>query len=249
MSDGWEVTYSLDPKYCLDGLTDLDGDALKNIDEYLYGGNPRDSDTDNDGLNDRLEAFTYGTSLTKSDTDNDGWSDYYEVYTSGTNPTKADTDNNGIADRTEYYWWINTYGQSSTSAKSKIKIHDVDGDGLTDFAEINTYFTNPTRSDSDNDGLIDGDEILTYLTDPLEIDTDSDGFSDFEEVLNDTDPNDPNDYPIIPPVTVTLPPETITLPPETATVTESSGIVLISVLGISFTAFFALVVLFRKKAT
>ncbi len=117
------------------------------------------------------------------------------------------------------------------------------GDDLTDFEEIHQYFTDPSDDDSDDDNLIDGDEVFTYLTDPLDVDSDSDGFSDYEEILNNTNPTDPNDYPVTPP------PVTITLPLETTTVTESSGKVLISVLGISFAALFAVVVLFRKKTT
>ncbi len=151
-----------------------------------------DSDTDDDGLNDHLEAFTCDTSLIKSDTDNDGWTDYYEVYTSLSNPTKADTDNDGITDRTEYYWWVNTYGQSSTSAKSKIKIFDVDG--LSDGYE-KSHALNPLDNDCDNDGLLDGLEVNTYYTDSKDSDSDNDGYSDLTEVINGTDPNDSSDYP------------------------------------------------------
>jgi len=193
MKDGWEATYSLNP-LSDDAMADADGDGLKNIDEYLYDCNPRDTDSDNDGLNDKLEVVTYGTDPNDSDTDNDGWSDYYEVYTSGTSPTKADTDGDGIADKTEYYWWINTYGQSSTSAKSKIKIKDVDGDRLSDGYEKSHNY-NPLDSDMDNDGLSDGDEVCTYHTDPKDSDSDNDGYSDLTELINGTDPNDSSDYP------------------------------------------------------
>jgi len=45
---------------------------------------------------------------------------------------------------------------------------DSDGDGLSDFAEINTHLTDPNDTDSDDDGLSDGAEVNTYSTDPLD---------------------------------------------------------------------------------
>ncbi len=193
MKDGWEVDNNLLP-LINDAQNDADGDGLTNIDEYLNNCNPRDTDTDNDGLNDKLEVVNYNTNPNVADTDGDGWTDYYEVYTSGTNPTKADTDNDGISDKNEYYWWINTYGQSSSSARSKIKIRDVDSDGLTDGYE-KSHALNPLDNDCDNDGLLDGLEVNTYHTNPKDSDSDNDGYSDLTEVINGTDPNDSSDYP------------------------------------------------------
>lgn len=75
-----------------------DGDSL---------GNACDTDDDNDGLADTLEA-TIGTNPLLTDTDSDGLSDYTEVaydgnpnaYTPGAdlNPLSADTDGDGISD-------------------------------------------------------------------------------------------------------------------------------------------------------
>ncbi|MHA2277999.1 MAG: SdrD B-like domain-containing protein, partial [Candidatus Kariarchaeaceae archaeon] len=66
---------------------------------------------------------------------------------------------------------------------------DSDGDGLTDGAEINTYWTDPTNVDTDGDGLSDSEEVNTHLTEPLNVDTDSDGLTDYEEVNSfSTDP-------------------------------------------------------------
>ncbi|MCE7743620.1 MAG: S8 family serine peptidase [Candidatus Heimdallarchaeota archaeon] len=192
MPDGWEITYSLNP-LSDDSMSDADGDNLNNIDEFTSGADPTDTDTDNDGLNDKQE-FLNGCDPTDSDTDNDGWSDYFEVYTSGTEPDDADTDNDGIADKTEYNWWRNTYGQSSSSAYSKIKDYDTDNDGLSDGWEKN-HGVNPLDNDCDNDGLLDGLEVNSYQTDPEDSDSDNDGYDDLYEIINGTDPNDPTDYP------------------------------------------------------
>ena len=67
-------------------------------------------------------------------------------------------------------------------------VADTDGDGLTDFDEINTHMTNPNNSDSDNDDLSDADE-LTLSLDPNNSDTDADGVTDGQEVnVYQTDP-------------------------------------------------------------
>lgn len=60
-------------------------------------------------------------------------------------------------------------------------IMDTDGDGLTDFDEVNVYETDPTDADTDGDGLNDGEEI-NMNTDPLNRDTDDDGINDGIEV-------------------------------------------------------------------
>jgi hypothetical protein len=69
---------------------------------------------------------------------------------------------------------------------------DIDGDGLSDGAEVNVYGTDPDDPDSDGDGLNDGAEVNVHGTDPLDPDSDDDGFSDGDEVIVGADPNDPN---------------------------------------------------------
>ncbi len=70
-----------------------------------------------------------------------------------------------------------------------LKKVDSDGDGISDYDEINIYKTDPLKADTDGDGLSDGDEILKYKTDPLKADTDGDGLKDGEEALTyKTDP-------------------------------------------------------------
>jgi len=73
---------------------------------------------------------------------------------------------------------------------------DTDGDGLSDYDEIQVYQTLPDLADSDGDGLSDGDEVLVYFTDPNLLDSDGDSFSDRDERFKyNTDPNDPESIP------------------------------------------------------
>lgn len=76
---------------------------------------------------------------------------------------------------------------------------DSDGDGISDYDEINGtfgYVTDPFNPDTDGDGISDYDEIFgTYghFTDPTNRDTDGDGIPDFNEILLGLDPTNPND--------------------------------------------------------
>jgi hypothetical protein len=72
---------------------------------------------------------------------------------------------------------------------------DQDGDGLSDFDEVNTYGTDHLDADTDNDGLSDGDEINNHGSDPLSKDSDGDGHSDAGEVYHGSDPADAGDIP------------------------------------------------------
>lgn len=71
---------------------------------------------------------------------------------------------------------------------------DTDGDGVSDYDEINGVFgsaTNPNLSDSDGDGLNDHAELLDiygYDTDPNDRDTDDDEIPDWFELVTGTDP-------------------------------------------------------------
>ncbi len=94
---------------------------------------------------------------------------------------------------------------------------DTDGDGLPDYSETGTFFTNPNMADTDGDGFddkteimqgydpnsnfrekvdLDGDwlkdiwEVERYGTNPKEADTDSDSISDGQEITSGSDPND-----------------------------------------------------------
>ena len=70
---------------------------------------------------------------------------------------------------------------------------DSDTDGLTDWDEINVYYTDPNNFDTDFDNIHDGDEVFIYFTDPLNPDTDADDLMDDEELfLYGTSPLNPD---------------------------------------------------------
>jgi hypothetical protein len=72
-----------------------------------------------------------------------------------------------------------------------VESDDPDGDGLTTAQEL-ALGTDPLRADTDGDGVSDYDEVNLYHTNPLMADTDSDGVSDADELVASSDPNDPS---------------------------------------------------------
>ncbi len=99
------------------------------------------------------------------------------------------------------------------SGKKNPKYVDTDGDGLTDYEELNITMTDPEIADTDGNGVIDskedpdGDGInnrdeIDLGTDPLNSDTDRDNLTDSDELnryhtdplLEDTDGDGLTDY-------------------------------------------------------
>lgn len=81
--------------------------------------------------------------------------------------------------------------EPSTSTPADVSTKDSDGDGLTDYDEINIYHTDPLKADTDGDGLFDREEVKVYHTDPINPDTDGDGFKDGDEVKSGYNPLGP----------------------------------------------------------
>ena len=93
-----------------------------------------------------------------------------------------DSDNDGFANYEE-----SIHGTSPTNS-------DTDGDGLSDYDEINVHNTNPNEADTDGDGIPDDGEIDLGL-DPNDdtdaaLDPDSDNLTNLEEYENGTDISD-----------------------------------------------------------
>ncbi len=151
LNDGWEVANNLDAKSAagVNGAQgDPDSDGLVNMDEWYYGADPHDADSDNDTLSDYEEVYVYFTYPNLADSDSDGLSDAAEVLIYFTAPLNWDTDGDSLSDGAE----VNTHLSNPLSK-------DSDNDGLNDDAEINTHQTNPNAADSDNDGITDKSEI------------------------------------------------------------------------------------------
>jgi hypothetical protein len=187
---------------------DLDRDGLPDTVEAVLGTDPRDPDTDGDGLSDAVEVGggvpgvrdADDTDPLDADTDDDGLSDGDEVAgdTVGapTDPLDPDTDGDGLQDGTE------------RGVVAGIPAGLSDGDGVpyagTDLAVFVPdadpgSTTDPLDDDSDDDGLLDGHEDADHdgatvftlgdsatpgsgETDPNDPDTDGDGIQDGTEL-------------------------------------------------------------------
>lgn len=174
LMDGWEVSNSFNPLSTPgndESGVDTDGDGLTNLQEQSAGSNPRNADSDGDGLSDSAEFLTHHTNPLVADTDGDGMTDKQET-DANYDPLDPDMDRDGMPDG-----WENAHGLAP---------QDSTGDDGAD-------------GDPDNDGLSNIDEYLNG-TNPNLPDSDGDGVSDGVEVANGSDPNDASDGGQAPPV-------------------------------------------------
>lgn len=111
-------------------------------------------------------AALYGIDPYDYDTDNDGLSNYIEIYVSQTNPTLVDSDKDGVNDPDEDFDGDKLSNIKEIELGTSLDKQDTDKDGLNDYDEVTTYLTDPTLYDTDGDSLSDGDEIYLGL-DPL----------------------------------------------------------------------------------
>jgi methionine-rich copper-binding protein CopC len=83
-------------------------------------------------------------------------------------------------------------GNRTTSDVLRLQVQpDTDDDGLGDFEEQDTYFTDTNNADTDSDRLLDGFEVKIG-SNPLSNDSDGDGLLDGDEVDNGTSPTNPD---------------------------------------------------------
>lgn len=177
LPDAWEMLHFGDLSHIatenLDGdLCNLGCEASRNLNPFL-------DDTDAEGLLDHEEAYYYETLGNNPDTDGDILTDFEEVRVvrdfmhtpRDLDPTRPDYD--------------------QRLCYSSPLLADTDGDGLNDYAELNTStteITNPCDTDTDNDGLNDYEESV-FGTSPILEDTDGDGLLDRDEIeIHTTDP-------------------------------------------------------------
>ena len=76
---------------------------------------------------------------------------------------------------------------------------DLCGDGIDQDCNGSDLACVDVNTDSDGDGLTDFEELNTYFTDPNSADTDGDGFSDGEEIAGGFDPTDQDSMPTLNP--------------------------------------------------
>jgi hypothetical protein len=164
---------------------DYDCDGLSDQDEYsmVYPGgkktDPKNPDTDGDGIPDGVEAGRVKspdptcvkfagdkdpktkTIPTNPDSDADGRKDGEEdVNHNGrfdkgeTDPLSPDTDGDGLEDGQEGKLVGGKVGPNETDPRQA----DTDGDKINDGVEKSTTKTNPTKADTDGDGCKDGEE-------------------------------------------------------------------------------------------
>ncbi|MCI5825380.1 MAG: YPDG domain-containing protein [Arcanobacterium sp.] len=182
------------PEFCLDD----DGDGLTNDQEKKIGTDPKNPDTDGDGINDGDEVNGSKNPFKDHKSDPNG-------KPGNTDPLNPDSDGDGVKDGDEVNTKVDPKtgktidDPAQTDPKTDPNSKDTDDDGLTDGQE-KKIGTDPTNKDTDKDGLNDGDEVNKYKTDPKNPDTDKDGINDGDEVNGSKNPfkdhkSDPNGKP------------------------------------------------------
>ncbi|MGJ8640823.1 MAG: DNRLRE domain-containing protein [Opitutaceae bacterium] len=171
-------TNPLDPNDPADANVDNDAnggpDGLTNLEEFIAGTDPQNSDTDGDTLSDGDEVSgilntQYGnapTSPRSADSDEDGLNDNVELssltYTPFggapisviTNPNAKDTDADGMEDAVEAQNGLDPTDGTGDNGPTG----DADSDDLDNTTEL-SIGTNPGNPDTDGDGLLDGEEV------------------------------------------------------------------------------------------
>ncbi len=187
MPDEWEELYDDVEVGENDAMDDADSDGLRNIEEYHFGTDPSDDDTDGDGMTDGWEINNELNVLeadSNLDSDGDGLINLQE-FQIGTYANRWDSENDGIPDGWEVNNGLIPMGFDSGN--------DDDEDDLDNLEEY-LNGTDPNNDDSDEDKILDGWEVK-YGFDPLDDDDasedfDGDGLTNLQEFQINTKPTD-----------------------------------------------------------
>lgn len=152
------VGYEMEIKY----QTDIDGNGVKDNQEYWIDSALFASDQDNDGVSD-AEEILFGTDMLNSDSDGDTMPDKFEIDV-GLNPNNPadgneDADGDNLSNAQEYSRGLNLFSTDS------------DSDLMDDLWEV--------------------ENGLNPLFDDSMLDLDEDGITNLEEYLNGTNPQVP----------------------------------------------------------
>ncbi|UTH09019.1 putative Ig domain-containing protein [Macrococcoides canis] len=178
--------------------TDDDNDGVNDSDEEVAGLDPKNPDTDGDGIKDGAEdtdgdginnddeSVDSGTTIT--DEDGDGVADIVDPATKPLdtdgdgNPdvTDTDDDNDGVNDSDEEAAGLDPKNPDTDGDGIKDGAEDTDGDGINNDDE--SVDSGTTITDEDGDGVAD---IVDPATKPL--DTDGDGNPDVTDTDDDND--------------------------------------------------------------
>jgi hypothetical protein len=163
---------------------DQDRDGLPDLIERRLGTDPRNPDTDNDGLKDGeedtnangiLDVDEHESDPSNPDTDGDMLNDGLEVRY-GTDPTNDDSDGDCISDGLED---DNLNGDYNAGAETNALASDTDGDGLAD------GHIGGVGEDLNCNGIRDTDASGNWTeTDPRLADSDFDGIPDYDEMTS-----------------------------------------------------------------
>jgi hypothetical protein len=173
-------------------LVDSDGDNIGDKHEIdLYGTNPHQDDSDQDGLTDP-EEVALGTDPNKKDTNSDTIPDKEQI-DGGGDPLDPDTDGDGIPNVYEANSCLDPLVDDAGG--------DADGDGVSNGDEY-AQGRNPCldEDDWDKDGMPNDWEIdsgLDPVEDDSEDDPDGDGRTNSEEYENGTNPLMINPIPVL----------------------------------------------------
>lgn len=130
--------------------TDADDDGLNAAMERGYGSDPRNPDTDGDGVIDGLEVYRSFTHPLQRDSDGDGLIDGIEDANQNgrfdpgeTDPTKWDTDRDNLCD-----------GFCKVDKGRVLRGEDLNLNGIVDENEFD-----PRKTDTNDDGIFDDHEV------------------------------------------------------------------------------------------